>query len=189
MKWTRELWFALVLAAATPAIAGAELLDPDAVEPRRPGPVVVDVRGRVAVGYGFGQWASLGLEPDVLFLRPSGRGIGIDLGFDAVGNSSSVGSGGMFVAGLGLKYAVMRRIGSSPLFCKSGAGVGLLFDTYGGVGARVRLEGGISPVAGQLVAFPVEGVLTAEVYGSGGAALMLGLSVGAGWIFAGGGER
>jgi hypothetical protein len=71
------------------------------------------------------------------------------------------------------------------LFCKSGAGVGLLFDTYGGVGARVRLEGGISPVAGQLVAFPVEGVLTAEVYGSGGVALMLGLSLGAGWVFAG----
>lgn len=157
----------------------------------RPGPVVVDVRGRFAVG--FPGYVSLGAEPEVLFLWPNGRGIGVDLGFDAVGFVGFGGSGGLNVADFGLKYAVMRRIGNGPSFYKTGAGASLLADSYEYApgtwkfkpGARVSLEGGLSPVAAGRVAFPVEGVLTVEFYGSGGAQLSLGLSVGTGWVFAG----
>ncbi|MCX6842643.1 MAG: hypothetical protein NTX53_10220 [candidate division WOR-3 bacterium] len=181
MEYTREFWLALMLAAATPAVAGAAMAGPG-----RPGSVVVDVRARgagslVAMGSVF----SLGVEPDALFLWPNGQGIGVDLGLDLVVGSSSGGQGGGVVAGLGLKYAVMRRIGNGPLFSKYGAGASLLLDQGFNAGARVRLEGGFTPVAARRVAFPVQGVLTVEVYGGGGAWVSLGLSLGAGWVFAG----
>jgi hypothetical protein len=91
----------------------------------------------------------------------------------------------MGVAGIGLKYSVMRRIGNSRLFYKTSAGASLLLISGHSHGLRVRLEGGLSPVVAGRVAFPIEGVLAAEVYGSGGAWVSLGLSVGAGWVFAG----
>ncbi|MCX6841059.1 MAG: hypothetical protein NTX53_02065 [candidate division WOR-3 bacterium] len=116
----------------------------------------------------------------MLLLWPSGQGIGVDLGLDVVVGSSSGGQGGGFVAGVGLKYAAMRRIGNSPLFYKTGAGASLLLDQGFNAGVRVGLEGGLSPIAARRVAFPVEGVLAAEVYGGGGAWVSLGLSLGAG---------
>jgi len=155
----------LLLAVTLPAAAG-------------PGPVVADVRARLAAGYSRDPIVFAGVEPDVLFIWPNGEGIGIDLAFGLLAGPE----GGGLVRGIGPKYAVMRRIGSRPLFCKAGAGAALLLDQGGNAGARTRLEGGFAPFAGRRVAFPVEGVLTAEVYGSGGASLSLGLGVGVGWV-------
>jgi hypothetical protein len=151
----------------------------DVLEPSRPGPVVADLRARLAVG---GKLASLGVEPEVLFLWPSGQGFGVDLGLEVVTDGYSPGMGAD--ASIGLKYAVMRRIGSSPLFYKAGAGASLLL-MESGPGLRGRIDGGLSPVAGSRVAFPVEAVFTAEYYGWSGGQVSLGLSAGFGWVFAG----
>ena len=148
VRYTRELWFALVLAAALPAAAGAEVSGPG-----RPGPVVVDVRGRVAAGYAWGPWVSHGVEPEALLLWPAGRGIGLDFGYDVVGGSG----GGMSVASVGIKYAAVRRRGRSPLCSKSGAGASLLFDSNGRIGARARLEVGFALLAARQIAFPIGG--------------------------------
>jgi hypothetical protein len=175
MRYTRELWLALVL-LAMPAIAGAE-----ASGLSRPGPVVVDVRGRLAGGYAWGPWIAYGVEPEALLLWPGGSGIGLDLGYGMVGGSG----GAMSLASVGIKYAEVRRRGRSPLCSKSGAGASLLFDSSGRIGARARLEVGLVLLAARRIAFPIEAIATGEVYGSGGAALTIGLSLGAGWIFAG----
>jgi len=166
-----------LLACLTAAMAAGT----EASGPARPGPVVVDVRGRVAGGYGMGPWVSYGVEPEVLVLWPGGHGIGLDLGYGIVNGAG----GAMSVASVGVKYAAVRLRSPGPLAAKSGAGASLLLDSNGRIGARVRLEAGFALLATRRMAFPVEAIVTGEVYGSGGAALMVGLSLGAGWVFAG----
>ncbi len=158
-------------------------LSASAAPQARPGPVVVDIRARVAAGYGFGRVLAIAVEPDVLILSDNGGGLGIDASAGVVACSASPGPGGYLVAAIGLKYAGMRWVGDGPLLVKYGAGGGPLLDSYANFGARARLEGGLAFPASRRVVVPVECALVADLYGHGGFALTLGLSVGAGCIF------
>ena len=176
MRYTRELSFALVLLAAVPAPVGAEVSGSS-----RPGPVVVDVRGRVDAGYARGLRATYSIAPEVLFLWPGGYGIGLDLGCSAAG----VFGGALSVVNVGVKYAMVRRSGRSPLCSKAGTGVELVVNSNGRIGVGARLEVGLTLLAARQIAFPIEASATIWGSGSGGAGLTLGLSLGAGWVFVG----
>jgi hypothetical protein len=176
-RYLKTLATALLVAASMPAEAG--VLVPGS---GGPGSVVADIRAQLAFGtsYALGSMTSGSVDPEVLLIWPGGRGFGIGLSFGIIGGPYN---GGTRFVGVGPKFAVVGPSEQASVFSKFGFGLLALSSLPGGIGGRAVLEYGIAPLVAGRVLLPVEAFLSGQLVPGAGLSAVLGLSVGAGWVF------